>query len=119
MALGLETHGQEVYDALVDGRDLNAAHKAIALNAARLADKLDELHAALEDAPLTVVNSQGTETANPLITESRMLTNTLSQILGKLGVSALPEKTSGEKTILDDLASRRAKRESNRPASAV
>ena len=106
---GLGPSGAELFEALVGGREVSAAHRTLALNAARLADKCDELSEAV-GGRLTTVNSQGTETINPLISELRMVTGALSQVLAKLGVGELPKVRSGEKTIRDQLAERRAKR---------
>ena len=119
MQLHLAEHGQAVYDALVSGRDVSAAQMAMALNAARTVDTLDkiELELALNPA-LTVVNTQGTRTANPLISEARMLRGALSQILSKMGVSALPEREQTEKSRVDQLAERRAQRQANRASNS-
>lgn len=109
--IGLSEHGQQVYESLIEGREVSAAHKAMALNAARLADVLDRISTEFMANPtLTVINSQGTETANPLITESRMLTASLAQILAKLGVAALPDAKPQEKSRVDELAEQRARR---------
>ena len=102
--------GRELFEALVDGREVSAAHRALVLNAARLADKADELSAAV-GGRLTTVNSQGTETINPVVSELRMVTAGLAQVLGKLGVGELPKVRVGDKSIRDQLAERRAKRE--------
>lgn len=102
--------GQDLYDALVAGREVSAAHRALVLNAARLADTADELSAAV-DGRLLTMNAQGTETINPLISELRMVTSALAQVLGKLGVGELPRVRSGEKSIRDQLAERRLQRE--------
>jgi hypothetical protein len=81
----------------------------LALNAARLADKADELSAAV-GGRLTTINSQGTETINPVLSELRMVTSALSQVLAKLGVGELPKVRSGDRSIRDQLAVRRAAR---------
>lgn len=101
--------GRDLYDALVAGRDVSAAHRSLVLNAARLADKADELTAEV-GGRLTTVNSQGTETINPVVSELRMVTTALAQVLQKLGVGELPKVRSGEKSIRDQLAERRSKR---------
>lgn len=106
---GFGNSGQQLFDALVDGREVSAAHKVLIVNAARLADKADELSAAV-GGRLTTVNSQGTETINPLISELRMVTAGLSQVLAKLGVGELPKVRDGGKSIRDQLAERRAMR---------
>ena len=107
---GLGPSGQALFDALVSGREVSAAHRALVVNAARLADKCDELSEAV-GGRLTTVNSQGTETINPLISELRMATAALAQVLGKLGVGELPKIASGGKSIRDQLAERRAQRD--------
>jgi hypothetical protein len=109
MPADLGPSGREVFGALVAGRDLSAAHLALVVNAARLSDKADELSVAV-GGELTVVNSQGTVTINPLISELRMVTSALAQVLAKLGVGELPKVRSGEKSIRDQLAERRAQR---------
>jgi hypothetical protein len=101
--------GRELFDGLLDGREVSAAHRALVLNAARLADKADELSMAV-GGRLTTINSQGTETINPVLSELRMVTSALSQVLAKLGVGELPRVRAGEKSIRDQLAERRAKR---------
>ena len=109
--MGLNDRGDEVYKSLIEGREVSAAHKAMALNAARMVDTLDRIEAEfLLDPRLTVINSQGTESPNPLITEQRMITGALSQILSKLGVAALPEVKKQGKSKRDELAERRDKR---------
>ena len=101
--------GRALYVSLVGDLEVSAAHRALVVNAARLADKADELSEAV-GGRLTTINSQGTETINPLISELRMVTAGLSALLSKLGVGELPKVRSGEKSIRDQLADRRAKR---------
>lgn len=114
----LQETGQALYDSLIQGRDATAAHKAMALNAARIADTLDAIQRELTLYPnLTVINSQGTRTANPLITEARQLTAALSQILAKLGVAELPDTKPTEKTKRDELAEKRANRRKSAAAN--
>jgi len=61
---GLGPSGRALFDALVEGREVSAAHRVLVLNAARLADKCDELTDGVTS--LTVINSQGTETVHPV-----------------------------------------------------
>ena len=118
--MNLGPRGQEVYDALIKNRDLNAAQRVLALNAARLAETLDRIEAELALNPnLTVINSQGTETINPLISEARMLTGALSQILAKMGMATFPDAESQEKSKVDQLADRRAQRQAARASNAT
>lgn len=109
MPAELGPSGRDLFEALVVGRGVSPAHRVLVMNAARLADKADELSAEV-GGRLTTVNSQGTETINPLISELRMVTGALAQVLSKLGVGELPKVRSGEKTIRDQLAERRAGR---------
>lgn len=107
----LEVRGQAVYDALTVGRPVNAVQKMQALNVARMADTLDRIEAELAlDPELTVVNGQGTTTVNPLISEHRQIMSALTTILAKMGISELPEASSGEVSPLDQLAAKRAER---------
>ena len=111
MVADLGPSGREVFDALVEGREVSAAHRVLALNAARLADKADELTAEV-GGRLTTINSQGTETINPVVSELRMVTQALAAVLAKLGVGELPKvRAAGEKSIRDQLAERRAQRD--------
>lgn len=108
----LAARGHDIYVSLTEGRDVTPALKAAVLNIARLADTLDRIDIELAMHPnLTVVNSQGTRTVNPLITEARMLTGALSTCLAKMGISELPERASGEKTVFDKLNERRTERQ--------
>jgi len=109
LPVDLGPSGRELYEALMDGRGVSAAHRVLVLNAARLADKADELSAEV-GGRLTTVNSQGTETINPVVSELRMVTGALAQVLSKLGVGELPKVRSGDKTIRDQLAERRLSR---------
>jgi len=101
--------GRALYDSLVEGNSVSAAHRLLVVNAARLADKADELSSEVGGRLITI-NSQGTETINPLISELRMVTGALAQVLSKLGVGELPKVRSGDKTIRDQLAERRLSR---------
>ena len=109
MDASLGPSGQDLFESLTAGREVSAAHRALILNAARLADKADELTAGVTS--LTVINSQGTETVHPLISELRMVTSALAQVLAKLGVGELPKVRDAGKSIRDQLAERRAQRE--------
>lgn len=102
--------GRDLFVSLVEGRSVPAAQRVLVLQAARLADKCDELLGAVEGR-LTTVNSLGTESVNPLISEFRMVSGALSQVLSKLGVGELPKVRSGDRSIRDQLAERRARRD--------
>jgi hypothetical protein len=107
----LAERGRAVYEALIKGRPVDAIHRAQCLNVARMADTLDRIDAEFQlDPRLTVINGQGTETANPLISEHRQLLSAFTTILAKMGISELPEASSGEKSSHDQLAVKRAER---------
>lgn len=115
----LTERGQAIYDALLRNRKVGVEHRTMALNAARMSDTLDAINAELEHWPgLTVVNSQGTTTINPLVSEARMLTSALSQILTKMGVAELPDVEAQETSKVDELAKRRAERQAARTSNA-
>lgn len=106
---GLGSAGFSLFSALTEGRDVSPAHLVLVINAARLADKADELSDAV-GGRLTTVNSQGTETINPVVSEFRMVTAALTQLLQRLGVGELPRVRVAEQSIRDQLAARRALR---------
>lgn len=116
--LGL--NGQALYDSLAANPKITAAHRALILQAARLTDRLDQLTE--HTFALVVENSQGTRTINPLISEHRMISTALSQLLKSLGVDALPKDVSDQPTVADRIEEQRKKREqrdANKKASGA
>ena len=116
---GLKESGEALWEDTVNGRQLSAAHKALLLNACRIADRLDDIAEELEDAPLTVTlyDKRGepiNEVAQPLLGEHRQQFATMSQILSRLGVGELPKTNAGKKSLKDQLAEQREKREAKK-----
>lgn len=107
---GLGDSGRRLWDGLTAGRELDPATEALILNAARVADRLDELTAEIGGV-LTVMNERGDEIANPLITEHRAQLGVLRMVLTTLGVGKLPAPKAVGKSLKDQLAERRAERD--------
>jgi hypothetical protein len=101
--------GSKLWGAVAGGRELSAAHRALLLNACRIADRLDEIDEEIPRAGLTVVNHQGTECVNPLIPEQRQQLSQLSAVLTRMGFKELP-KDAPKRTVKDQMAEQRAKR---------
>lgn len=97
---GLKPSGEALWVEVTKARTVGAAHRTVLLNACRIADRLDDIAAELEQSPLTVTifDSRGNpvnEVAQPLLGEFRQQFATLSMILGRLGVKELPRAQSG------------------------
>lgn len=112
---GLGTAGKALWDEVTDGRTLSTAHKTLLVNACRIADRLDEIDNEIPRAGLTVINHQGTTSVNPLICEQRQQLAQLSAVLTRMGFKELPRESS-KKTVKDQMAEQRAKRESRKGA---
>lgn len=115
MSDGLGEAGKNLWDDVSKGRELSTAHKALLLNACRVADRLDEIERELPTGILTVENHLGTVSVHPLIPEQRQQLAQLSAILTRLGYKELPRETS-KKTVKDQMAEQRAKREAKKGA---
>ncbi|UVK63386.1 terminase small subunit [Mycobacterium phage Aegeus] len=102
--------GRDLWAGVAAGRPMNAASRALLLNACRIADRLDDLVERIGDR-LTVINHQGTETINPLIAEHRMQYGALAQVLAKMGLAELPKPKAPGKSARDELAAKRAARQ--------
>ena len=112
---GLQESGMELWRDIVGDRKLSAAHRALLLNICRIADRLDAIAEELEESPLTVTlyDKRGepvNEVAQPLLGEHRQQLATMSQLMSRLGIGELPKVKTGEKSIRDQLAERRAQR---------
>lgn len=105
---GLSSAGTELWTGVTSGRELDAPSKVLLVNACRIADRLDDLVETI-GSRLTVINDQGTETINPLISEHRQQYATLAAILSKMGLGELPKSKSGPSK-WDELARRRQNR---------
>lgn len=108
---GLGEGGRRLWAGLTDGRVIDAAAESLVLNACRIADRLDELTEAIGGV-LTVTNDRGDEVANPLITEHRQQLQVLRAVLASLGVGRLPAGTTRGKSLQEQLAEARQKRNS-------
>lgn len=111
----LSENAVALWDSLHQGRELALPYQILVLNICRISDRLDDLATELNGRPLVVVNAQGTETPNPLLTEHRMQLATMSQLLTRMGFKELPKEVS-KKTVKDQMAEQRAKRESRKGA---
>jgi hypothetical protein len=105
---GLLVAGQELWSAITSDRELDAASKALLLNACRIVDRLDQLDKEI-DGRLLSFNQRGDEVINPLISEHRQQFNTLAGIFSKMGLGELPKPKTGESKF-DELAKKRADR---------
>lgn len=105
---GLELAGIDLWIAVTDGRELDAASKVLLLNACRITDRLDQLDKEI-DGRLLSQNQRGDEVINPLISEHRQQFNTLAGIFSKMGLGELPKPSSGESK-WDELAKKREER---------
>jgi hypothetical protein len=85
---GLLTAGRELWKSVVDVYELDCHESLLLLQAARCADRLDLIAAALEDAPLTMVNFKGDPVPHPLLGESRQQALALSRLLASLRMPA-------------------------------
>jgi len=113
---GLGESGIRLWDGLMKGRTVDAATESLVLNAARVADRLDELTEQIGGV-MTVTNDRGDEVANPLITEHRQQLQVLRAVLSTLGVGKLPAAASTGKSLQEQLAEARAERQKRpRPA---
>ena len=109
---GLEVSGRELWLSVCAGRELDAASRALLLNACRVVDRLDALDSEIGGRLLSE-NHRGDEVINPLISEHRQQYATLAGILSKMGLGALPRPQSGDSK-WDELAAKRAAREARR-----
>lgn len=112
---GLAEAGITLWNDVAGGRTLSAAHQQLLLNICRIADRLNALDDELSGRDLVVVNHQGTEMPNPLLTEHRMQLATMSQLMHRLGIGELP-KAKKSSSVKDQMAEKRAERETKRAA---
>lgn len=105
---GLGPAGQRLWDAVVADYELAAYEEAVLLQAARTADRLEAIAAALEGAPLTVQNSRGDMIAHPLLGESRQTAALLARLCAALGLPSGVQEDASE-------APQRSSRRTHRP----
>ncbi|MFD5864369.1 terminase [Agromyces sp. NPDC127015] len=86
----LKEAGRKVWKALTDANDLEEWEKVTLLEACRVADRLELLSNELEGADLTVKNSKGDLTANPLLVEARQQGIVYARLIAALRI---PDET--------------------------
>jgi hypothetical protein len=84
----LGTAGQRLWQAVDDLLELAEHERAILLAAARAADRLEQISAALADAPLVVTNYRGDQVSHPLLAESRQTALLLARLCAALNLPA-------------------------------
>ncbi|GAA4951959.1 hypothetical protein GCM10023224_40780 [Streptomonospora halophila] len=93
--------GRALYDSLTAEFDLNQWELAQLTQAARMADRLDAIHAELAHSEITHVNRHGEHVAHPLLAAERNASLALSRILAALRVpsgddeDARPQRRTG------------------------
>lgn len=83
--------GKTLYVALSAMYTIDDVNLALVLEACRIVDQTARINAALDGAPLTVVNARGDTICNPMIPELRQLSTALRGIFNSLGVSKLEQ----------------------------
>src|SRR5215211_3871689 len=83
---GLGSAGRALWRRLTEGLRLRSDELVLLEAAARTADELAELEAALAEAPATVAGSMGQTRPNPLYAEVRAHREALRRLLGSLDV---------------------------------
>lgn len=98
----LKDSGRALWDGVSAARKITPSLTPVLFNACRIADSLDGIAETLADAPLTVENSRGDETANPLFAEHRQQSMALARILASMGIDKLEmQPEAGEKSIAE------------------
>jgi hypothetical protein len=99
-------HGTTLYEALTGKYELNPDELEVATMAARSADDLALLEAALVGAAVMVPGSMGQERVNPLFAEVRATRALIGQLVGRL---KLPdEDAEGERATTNTNRARKA-----------
>jgi hypothetical protein len=102
--------GIRLYELLTTGREFDPGAEVLIVNAARVADRLDELTQEI-GGRLTVINDRGDEVANPLITEHRQQLAVFRAVCTTLGVGKMSSPKPAGKSLKDQLAEKRAERD--------
>ena len=97
--------GVELWQSVHEVSLVPARAKSLLVNACRIADRLDDMFDAMRVEPLTVMSAKGERIANPLMTEHRMQTLALRQLLAD--IAKWPAKTSNKKSLAEQLAEMR------------
>lgn len=110
--MDLRPAGSALWCGVSAGRSLTAANLTLLHNVCRLADRCDDLTTEIGDR-LTTTNHRGDEIINPLISEHRQQLATMNQILSRMGLNELARDKSSKKSVKDQVAEQRAKREAS------
>ena len=81
---GLHQSGKRLWRDVLEEYELDVHEELLLLQAARCADRLDQLAVEAAGAPTTVTNAKGDQVANPLLTESRQQSITLTRLIASL-----------------------------------
>jgi hypothetical protein len=81
---GLNPAGRRLWRAILSDFDLDEHELAVLVVACRTVDRLEDVAAALADAPLTTKNARGDLVAHPLLVEQRQQSITLTRLLASL-----------------------------------
>ncbi|MUL39707.1 hypothetical protein FZ103_00680 [Streptomonospora sp. PA3] len=81
---GAGASGRKLWCSIVEDYDLDAHEELLLVQAVRCVDRLDEMAAALAEAPLTATNRHGDEVPHPLLVESRQQSITLTRLLASM-----------------------------------
>lgn len=81
---GLGSSGRRLFRSVADEWELDVHEQLLLLQAARCADRLDELADAQKGQPLTTQNARGEDVTSPLIVESRQQSLALARLLASL-----------------------------------
>ena len=81
---GLQNSGKRLWRDVLEEYELDVHEELMLLQAARCADRLDQLAVEAAGAPTTVTNAKGDQVANPLLTESRQQSITLTRLIASL-----------------------------------
>jgi hypothetical protein len=92
---GLGVAGKRLWQAVDDLLELAEHERTILLAACRASDRLEQISAALADAPLVVINHRGDQVAHPLLGESRQTALLLARLTHSLGLPAGIEEETG------------------------
>jgi hypothetical protein len=92
---GLGTSGRRLWRAAVASYEFGPGELLLLEKAARTADDVDRIEAALVDAPLVTIGSAGQERAHPLLAELRAFRALLAQLVRQLGLEVDDEPVRG------------------------
>ena len=81
---GLSAAGRRLWKSVLDTYELDQHEELLLLQAARTADRLEDIATGLVGEPLTVSNARGDLVAHPLLNEQRQQALTLSRLLASL-----------------------------------